>query len=320
MGMTIIKPGILTTVQDGGRLGHQNVGVPVSGAMDELALRVGNMLLTNDEHEAAIECTLMGPTIRFEHKQLICIAGADLSPTLNGNPVSLWKPLLVDQGDILAFGKRLTGMRCYICVYGGLQIPKVLGSLSTYLGGNFGGFEGRALQANDYIAFRNPYAFAITEINWRLDPTIYPTLQSQAISVLAGPHLKDFEELSIVHFLSEEFTIGNESNRIGYRLETDYPLQRKIKKDILSSAVTFGTIQVTPQGMPIILMADRGTTGGYPIIAQVASIDLPLLAQCIPSEKIVFKLVSLQEAQQLYRQQEQDIQLLKKVIAFKYDK
>ena len=318
MGITIIKPGMLSTIQDSGRYGHQNVGVPVSGAMDNLALRLGNLVLMNHENEAALECTMIGPTIRFEQRQLICITGADLSPTINANSVSLWKPLLVERGDTLSFGKPLNGVRCYICFYGGLRIPKVLGSRSTYLAGHFGGLEGRALQENDFISFRIPYQSELKQANWRLSYLFYPT-KVKTIRVLAGPHIKDFENLSIVHFFSKPFTLSNDSNRIGYRLEATTPLQLKSKTDILSSAVTFGSIQVTPQGAPIVLMADRGTTGGYPIIAQVASIDLPILGQCIPGEEIFFEHITLEEAQQLYIKQIRDLQLLKKAIAFKYD-
>lgn len=310
---------MLTTIQDSGRFEHQHIGVPVSGAMDYLALRLGNLVLMNDEKEAALECTMIGPTIRFDQRQLICITGADLSPAINGNSVTLWKPLLVEKGETLSFGKRINGARCYICFYGGLQIPKVLGSQSTYIAGQFGGLEGRALQENDFISFRSPYQSGLKQPNWRLSNFFYPSLNLKTIRVLAGPHIKDFESLSIVQFFSNQFTISNDSNRIGYRLETTEPLELKIKKDILSSAVNFGSIQVTPQGSPIILMADRGTTGGYPIIAQVISIDLPLLAQCMPGEQILFELITLDDAQHLYIKQVQELRRLKKAIAFKYD-
>lgn len=318
MGISVVKAGLLTSVQDLGRYGYQRYGIAVCGAMDTWALQLGNAILANHEEEAAIECTNLGPTLYFEKDQLICITGGDLSPTIDGTPIAMWKPVFVSQGGVLSFGKTVSGCRSYICFYGGLDIPKVLESRSTYTKAGIGGYEGRALKKQDHIGFRSPYVGTKTEFKWQMDPSLYGDLTVRTIRVTAGPQFERFNKDAHLDFLFGTFTLGRASDRMGYRLESN-PLRLKEKTEMLSSAVTFGTIQVPPQGNAIVLMADHPTTGGYPVIAQVASIDLPLLAQMIPMDQIDFKLTTFEEAQELLRLRFKKLQQLKRAIAFKYD-
>ncbi len=318
MGIKVLQAGLLTTVQDLGRFGFQRYGMVVSGAMDSLALRLGNILLANDENEAALECTMFGPTLSFEERRRIVLTGADLSATLNGLPMPMWKPVLVNAGSILSFGKVRYGCRCYICFEAGLSLEAVMGSRSTYLRAGIGGWKGRALQKDDYISFRYENGKVLKGTHWRLGHMAYPDLAKRSIRVIEGPHYAQFDGRSQENFFDTSFLITNESDRMGYRLAST-ALRLKSPLELLSSAVTFGTIQVPPEGQPIVLMADHPTTGGYPVIAQVIEADLPLLAQLRPQDYIRFERVTVADAQQIVKDRHQQIQLLKRSIALKYE-
>lgn len=319
MGISIIKAGLLSTVQDLGRWGFQRQGVPVSGAMDRLALRLGNVLLGNDESAAAIECTWTGPSIRFDQDQLISITGANLLPKLNGKEIAMWKPIYVPKDAVLSFGKADSeGCRAYICFYGGLDVPHVLGSCATYLSGKMGGLNGQALVKGDQISFLKAFESVSSTFNWSMDSSLYPNLASRKIRIIAGPHTARLEKDSLLDLFKQSFEISNSSDRMGYRLKSNM-LHLKDKRELLSSGVCFGTIQLPADGQPIILMADHGTTGGYPIIGQVASIDIPLLAQLKPGEHIQFEEIDLRAAQQLLLEQEQQINRLRQGVRLKYE-
>lgn len=318
MGIRVVKAGLLTSIQDFGRFGFQRYGMAVCGAMDTLALQLGNILLGNREGEAGMECTSLGPTLYFERGQLICITGADMSPTVEGVPVAMWKPIFVPEGGVLSFGKPKSGCRSYICFYRGLQVPEVLGSKSTYIKGRIGGWKGRALKKQDQIGFCSPYVGRQSEVRWSMDLSLYTDLSNRTIRVMAGPQFERFDHSALLDFLSNPFTISQASDRMGYRLESS-PLHIKDPEELLSSAVTFGTIQVPPQGNAIVLMADHPTTGGYPVIGQVAAIDRPLLAQMAPLDQIEFDLITLAEAHELLADQNKRLNQLKRAIAFKYD-
>lgn len=316
MGFKVVKAGMLSTIQDLGRYGYQKSGIIVSGAMDKLALRVANLLLGNKEEEAGLEITLIGPVLLFEEAQLIILTGADLSPSIDGEPVTMWRPVYIPKGSILTFGKPASGCRAYLSVAGGFEIKPVLGSYATYLQAGIGGWEGRALKPGDQIPFKQTYKDR-GKFNWTPDLKLYPMLDKQTIRVIAGPEFDLFTKESTASFFSEEFSISKENNRMGYRL--DGPgIYLAENKEMLSSAVTFGTVQVPQQGKPIILMADSQTTGGYPRIAQVTTADLSILAQKQTGEQIKFELITLAEAQKHLREQEQQIQQLKHTISLKY--
>lgn len=317
MGIRIIKPGLLTTLQDLGRYGYQKSGMAVSGAMDTLALKIGNLLLGNPVDEVGLECTLTGPVIVFEENQLIVITGGNLSPKIDVDTVEMWKPLYVPKGSTLSFGKAVGGCRSYLCVYGGFDVPEVLSSRSTYLRAGIGGWEGRALKANDLLPFKKNYNGPFKKIGWSAGRNIYPDLSVRSIRVIKGPEFEQFTPESISSFFNEAFSISSEADRMGYRLSGP-SLQRHIAKEMLSAAVTFGTVQVPGQGTPIVLMADHQTTGGYPRIAQVISVDLTLLAQMQPGQQITFELITLEEAQALLLTREQQLKQLRQTIILKY--
>ncbi len=329
MSLNIRRPGLLTTIQDVGRYGYQQTGMVVAGAMDMIALRLANLLVYNPEHTAALEITLQGPEILFERSSLIAIAGANLSARINGRPVGMCRAVYVTAGSLLSFGKPMSGCRAYLTVAGGLDVPQTLGSASTYLRGGIGGWQGRALQTDDIIPcgeiskkaallidqLKNKHGKGWAQASWMPDPRLYAKSDT-AIRAMRGPEHTLFSADSQQGFWESEFQIMATSDRMGYRLEGK-KLACQSSLSLLSTAVTFGTVQVPTDGNPIVLVADRQTTGGYPIIAQVATVDLPTLAQMPPGKKVTFTEISLEAAQKLYIQQEISIRQLKRSLAFK---
>ncbi|OKL36021.1 biotin-dependent carboxyltransferase family protein [Domibacillus mangrovi] len=322
MSIKVIRPGLLASIQDLGRYGFQKYGIIVSGAMDSFSLRIANLLVGNQEGEAAIEVTMMGTSLQFEKDSLIAITGGDLSPVIEGKKVPLWKPVLVKKGSILQFTACRSGCRAYMAVFGGYDIPEVMNSRSTYLRGTIGGYEGRALQANDVLLFKkNEQAHDLVNhlkkewkdksfhtVDWYVPAD--QVLNKQEILVIKGAEFERFSSESKTTFFDEEFQITPQSDRMGYRLSGS-ELQLNEPFELLSEAVAEGTIQVPQDGNPIILLADRQTTGGYPRIAQIATVDLPAIAQLKPGEKIRFKEITLEEAEQLYLMREQNIEAIK---------
>ncbi|NSL50833.1 5-oxoprolinase subunit C family protein [Calidifontibacillus erzurumensis] len=331
--ISVIKPGLLTTIQDLGRSGYQKFGVVASGVMDPLAHRIANLLVGNDENAATMEITLLGPTLLFHKDALIAICGADLSPTINGKPIRLWRTVFVKSGSMLKFGRAVKGCRAYLSVAGGFLVPTVMNSKSTYLRSKIGGFFGRAFQAGDKIPFGSPskrsqkmITFLMERITddfienkWTisLDLISYQN-NSKKIRILRGRHCDLFTEESKEIFFKECFEVTPQSDRMGYRLNGP-KLVLSNYTEIISEAVTFGTIQVPADGNPIILMADRQTTGGYPIIGQVITVDLPLLAQAKPGDCLHFEEISLEEAHVLYLNRERKVRIMKQGIAFKFN-
>ena len=320
----ILHPGQLATVQDGGRVGHQAQGIPVAGAMDELSLRLANVLVGNEEHAAALECTLVGPTLRFDEHTLIALGGADLGVTADGVALPLWRPIGIPAGTTLNAASAVRGCRGYLAVAGGIDVPPVLGSRSTYLRASLGGVEGRALRRGDHLPLGAPTELglrigaAVTRgrgrdrvviATWRASPSLVPFYTGAAtVRVVEGEHARLLTPDSAERMWSTEFRVGAQSDRMGYRLESgDSPLVLGAPCEILSEAVAFGTVQLPPGGNPIVLMADRQTTGGYPRIGEVASVDLPLVAQLKAGDRLRFRPVSLDEAQRLYLAREDNI-------------
>ena len=328
MSLRILRPGLLTTVQDLGRFGYQQNGIIVSGAMDALALRVANRLVGNDDTAAGLEITLLGPRIRFEAAHLIALTGAHLSPTLNGQPVTGNRAVWVATGTELAFGPAVAGCRAYLAVAGGVAVPLVLGSRSTYLRAGFGGHEGRALRSGDalpvgaltVVGNRLVQQLARPEAAWAAasftpGPALCPRPQYRPVlRAVRGPEYGQFAAASQRAFWQEPCTVTPAADRMGYRLHGP-PLVRREETELLSSAVTFGTVQVPAGGQPIVLMADHQTTGGYPRIAQVISVDWPALAQAAPGQQLRFREVSVAEAQALYAAREAAVAGLRRGIA-----
>ena len=291
----ILNPGLLSSIQDSGRYGYQQYGMPVAGAMDLDSLQHANWCVGNDVNEACIEATLIGPTIEFQVDTYIAICGAEIPTLINDFEVEQNCTIKVKEGDMLSFGSIQNGCRIYIAFAGGLFVPELMQSKSTYLRGMFGGFEGRALAVGDEIGVKKVDFFPIKSISQDL---ISEYKNETQIRVTAGADVKRFTQEGIKDFLCSEYTISPQSDRMGYRL-AGKKISHSDGADIISSGIGTGTIQVPGHGEPIIMMSDHQTVGGYAKIANVISVDLPLLGQMKPGDKIRFREVSLELAQDL---------------------
>lgn len=294
--LTVLHPGLLTTIQDLGRVGHERFGVPVSGAMDEFALRAANALVLNEPDACGLE-VLESVELAFSGEALVAVCGfGELRLLVNERLKPKWSALYIRPGQRLALNKPPGGW-CYVAVRGGIDVPLVLGSRSTYLRGGFGGYAGRALQAGDVL--KTAEAFPSVSLLSLAGRTLSPPLLSRTLQVILGPQLGHFSHAALENFLSAEFTITNESDRMGYRLSG--PALTPQPADIISEAMPLGAIQVPASGQPLIMLADRPTTGGYPKIATVIRADIPHLAQCPPGTKVRFEPTTVEAAQAKYK-------------------
>jgi antagonist of KipI len=323
----VLAPGLLTTVQDLGRPGYQALGVPVSGAMDPAALRLANLLVGNEDSAAGLEITLAGPTLRLRTDCLLAIAGAELIASAEGTELPPHRPFRLPAGAELTCGSTRGGCRAYVAFAGGVAVPEVLGSRSTYTRAGLGGVEGRALRAGDVVPIGEPGALSrsialallrqgagvqIGRIALALRP---PSLDGSppVVRLLPGPHRPRLTADSVGRLYREPFRLSSRSDRMAYRLEGS-PLRLDHSAEILSAGVAWGTVQLPPDGNPLILMADRQTTGGYPRIGEVATVDLPLLAQLRPGELVRFRPCSIAEAQSLLSRAERELRRLASVL------
>jgi antagonist of KipI len=271
--------------------------------MDRTAARIVNTLLGNDENEAVLELHFPAAEIEIDAETSLAIGGADLSATLNDTPLRNWTSFPAKHGDVLKFTKPNIGTRGYLAVAGGFAIAQWLGSRSTNLIAEAGGFNGQKLQAGDRIELREPRIVQPHTVGPSMIPKYsrFPTVR-----VVPSGEFDLLTAISERAFLNEGFTIAKDSNRMGYRLSGP-PLHLLHKKEMVSAAVTFGTIQLLPDGQLIVLMADHQTAGGYPRIANVSSADLPLLAQLGPNDGISFHRVSVEEAEQAAAEFQRDL-------------
>ena len=296
MSITILNPGLLTTVQDFGRIGYQQFGVPVSGVVDPRAMSIANILVDNPEDEAVLECTMLGPQIRFHAANAIAITGGDLGPTIDNQPIPNYAAIRVEAGQVLRFAGLRSGCRAYIAFAGGLDIAPVMGSRSTYMKAKIGGVEGRKLQKDDVIKFRKPNP-DLRGLNIRhISPEFVPRLEYK-LRVVLGPQDDMFTEHGIETFLSESYVVTPEFDRMGCRLDGEIIEHKGESGDIISDGIAFGAIQVPTAGKPIIMLSDRQTTGGYTKIANVISADFRILAQLKAGDRVRFALVSVAAAQ-----------------------
>lgn len=309
MGVKFANGGFLTTVQDLGRIGYQQSGMSVSGVMDQRSASLANILVGNKENEAVLEVTLMGPMLDFTEDIIIAVTGGNLGPKLNGSSLPMYQAVKVSKGDSLSFAGMASGSRAYIAFAGGLDIPVIMGSRSTNLKSKVGGYQGRKIGGGDEIGFRSPKTALPNMQQRKLEPEDF-TSTSRELRVVMGPQDDCFTEKGIKTFLSETYTFTNESDRMGCRCE-GVIIEHKDGGDIITDGIATGAIQVPSHGMPIIMMADHQTTGGYTKIASVISIDLPLVAQSRPGYQVKFKKVSIEEAQELYVQQAAERSALK---------
>ena len=302
--LEIAEPGMYTTVQDRGRYGYQRFGVPVSGAMDEFALRAANLMVGNDQGAAALEVTVMGPGIRFLIDTWISVTGGDLSPRLNDEPLPRWQTVEAPQGSELSFHGMQDGLRAYLAVAGGIDVPVVMGSRSTYAKADIGGYEGRALKKGDVIATLSSATEGDPAQRGLPDDYEVPTYgEHHEIRVILGPQNGAFNSDAIATLLYSTYTISLDSDRMGYRLEGP-TIRHQVGPDIVSDGNPLGAIQVTGDGVSTILLADRGTTGGYTKIATVISADIGRLSQGVPGHTLTFTSVSVEEAHEALLQQE----------------
>lgn len=303
MSLLIRKPGILTTIQDLGRVGHRSLGINPNGAMDKIAAVLINTLLGNDKNEGVLEMHFPAAEIEFDEECSFAIGGADFNAQIDGKPVRNWSTFTVAKGQVLKLTAPLSGSRCYLTAAGGLAVDEWLGSRSTNVIGNFGGIKGRKLLSGDDIALRQPRISRPHAIG----PSIIPKYSRfPTVRVVACGEFDLLTAISERQLLNSGFTVTKDSNRMGYRLSGP-PLHFLHRKEMVSAAVTFGTIQLLPDGQLIVLMADHQTAGGYPRIANVVSSDLPLLAQLGPNDGVSFHLVSIEEAEALSAKFELDL-------------
>jgi len=289
----VLKSGLFTTVQDMGRCGYLKYGVPVSGAMDTFSFVAANILVENNSNGAGLETTLIGPELEALTRTQIAITGGACSPKINGQIVSMWQLLTVREGDVVSFGKMEAGCRAYVALRGGLDVPLVLGSRSTYVRGGFGGFGGRALKAGDVI---ESLAVSPVTTEWLLPQELRPLLSGNlAVHVVLGPQADMFTNKAMDAFLSASYKVTVESDRMGYRLEGP-SIEHRGKAEIVSDALLPGSVQIPRSGKPIVIMRDAQTTGGYPKIAVVVSCDVSLLGQAKPTDMVEFSKLTLKQA------------------------
>jgi KipI family sensor histidine kinase inhibitor len=291
--ITVIRPGLFTTVQDGGRWGHQASGVPVSGALDLVSHRRANALVGNDGGAATLEVTLAGPELRMEGEATVAISGADLDATHDGAPLPLDAPVRMPPDAVLRFGVRRAGARAYVAVDGGIVVPQVLGSRATHVDTAMGGLNGRSLAAGDRLPLGSRGRHPLPRRHGSAPSPVRPG--GARVRVLPGPQDDFFAAEAYTALERSRFSIAPQSNRMGYRL-LGARLPRLSGREMISDATFVGAIQVPSSGEPILLMADRQTTGGYPQIATVITADLPLAAQLAPGDWIEFQVCSRADA------------------------
>lgn len=327
--MRILEGGLLTTVQDLGRFGYQKIGVTPGGAMDTFSLRVANVLVANPEDAAGLEITLKGPEIEFTSDALIALTGAAVSPRISDVDIPLGCAVAVQRGSALTFGRASSGCRAYLAVAGGIDVPAVMGSRSTYLRARMGGHEGRALRAGDELPVGTasplatrmmrealsdggPLPFALSERYLdEEDPRL--ALRIDAVRVVRGPNFEDVEAAAQRDLFTATFEVSTEADRMGYRL-AGARLSATRAEDLVSSAVALGAVQLPPGGEPIVLMTDRQTTGGYPVIAHVITADIPVVAQKRPGDDITFTEVTIEDAHAALRDMGSSLDAMRKGI------
>jgi antagonist of KipI len=297
--LRVEKPGLLTTIQDLGRPGHRAFGVPPSGAMDRFALAASNRLVGNPEGAATLECALNGPVLLALEPCLVAVTGADFTPLINGVEIPTWTGVYLAGGERLSFGGRRSGARCYIAVAGGLSGRRWLGSLSTYLLVEKGGFDGRTLESGDELVLAGPPPRPLVS-GRHLSRRLLPSYSREpALAALPGPHHTRLLRPSRTALWKSTFEVTRDADRMGFRLEG--PQLEVSGRELLSLGLTMGAVQLPPGGQPILLMADHQTAGGYPVVIGVSRASLPLAAQLLPGDHLTFTEAGLMEAQDAWR-------------------
>jgi antagonist of KipI len=321
MGMIVTRAGFLTSVQDPGRTGFREFGVSTSGALDPLALRVANLLVGNDERAAGLEITLGGLQLRFNDERIVAWCGAEFEVEIGSQSLPAGHVARLQAGDELKFRTPQIGCRAWLAISGGVEVPIVLGSRSTDLRANFGGFDGRALRDGDVILLGSPPGSSAsseatadrpipaTRISSWTAPHdwVSPARSNPVLHFLRGADWTRFNALTLQRLTNEPFTVSPDSDRMGVRLSGP-ELCRIDNDDLVSEAVAPGTVQVPPSGQPILLLGDCQTIGGYPKIAQVITVDLGIAAQVRAGDRVRFLEVSLQDAHRVLVERERDFE------------
>ena len=302
MNVTVIKPGLLSSLQDAGRSGHAALGVGRAGAMDPPAWQLANALVGNVGSEAAIECTLTGPSLRFEQAAVIALTGAPITARVGERSVPMWTTFHLAAGSVLHLGGMVSGCRSYLAVRGGFDVPTLLGSRSSDLHARIGYDRGRALRAGDVLPVGTAAAlpgftagYDVQQLDWSLDPQPWFDFAQRPLALLCGSHWSQLDAASQQLLFSGKFSLSKDSNRTASRLD-GHMLQLRAPLELISEAALPGTVQLPPSGQPIALLAEAPVTGGYPRIGQIAMVDLPRLAQRRPGDTVCFRETTLDEA------------------------
>ncbi|MDD3367894.1 MAG: biotin-dependent carboxyltransferase family protein [Lachnospiraceae bacterium] len=312
MGMLFQKSGLLTTVQDLGRTGYQKDGFSVSGVMDRRSAIIANMLVDNPENEAVLEFMLVGPTIKFTSSTIIAITGGNFEPMINGKPAPMYTAIYANRGDVLELKFAKTGIWGYLSFSSKLDVPVVMGSRSTNIKCKIGGNHGQKIEKGEQVWFRIKKRYITSFLSRTIEPEDF-SQKKKTIRVVLGPQDDYFQKKGIETFFSEDYLITEESDRMGYRLDGPY-VAHKDGADIISDGIPLGAIQIPSHGKPIVMLADRQTTGGYAKIGTVISVDIPAFVQSKEGTAIHFEKVSVETAQRLYMEQEKDYDAIRKRI------
>ena len=302
---------MLDTIQDMGRFGFQQFGINPSGAMDKYAAAIANILVGNKQHEAVIELHFPAPSIFFEETALVALSGADFDANINGRSMPLDQPLIINQGRTLQFRSLKNKTHCYLAIKGGIKIDSWLNSYSTNIKAEAGGYSGRRLLKDDVIGLNDEKSYDLTDeedlriLPWKANEE-FGMSSSIELMVIKSNEWDWLDKTSQEKFLKNPFYISPNSDRMGYRLDSE-PLSSSIKTELISSAVNFGTIQLLPDGQLIILMADHQTTGGYPRLGNIISTHLPKLAQMKAGEEVRFRFTDNETAEDLLIKQHQHL-------------
>lgn len=302
--ITTIGHGYFTTIQDEGRWGYQAFGLPVAGAMDRYAYRLANLLVGNSVNAAGLEMTCYGAAFRFDEERLVALCGADMQAKLNGQPVANWSSFWVPKYGELTLEAAVTGYRAYLAVRGGLAVPAVLGSRSTYTRAQLGGYRGRALQLGDVLRVSTNSATAARP--QVLPPVFIPEYSAEPVlRVLLGPQDTLFSAEAIHNFFANSYTVTEQADRAGYQLKGGKIITSSKAADIVSDAVGLGAIQIPANGMPFLVTADHQTTRGFPKLGYIIRVDMGKLAQARPGDNVRFCRVTEAEAVEALRQEQQ---------------
>ncbi|MEO7431606.1 MAG: biotin-dependent carboxyltransferase family protein [Dokdonella sp.] len=319
MSVHVLKPGVLSTVQDRGRVGGASFGIGHAGPMDEVAFRLANALVGND-NLAALEISVIGPRLRFDVDATIALTGAPFHVSIDGEPMAIWQPVFAKAGSVVDIGTTRRGTRAYLAVAGGFDLAPTLGSRATDIHAGLGPLDGRPLSVGDVLKITRPAHETVVQTRrrergeasahpkaWSLDPR--PWFDEDAghpIRLIRGTHHSALDDAALTSLYQCDFRISVDSNRVGYRLDGAH-LHFTAPIECVSEAVAFGTVQLPPAGQPIVLMAEHPTTGGYPRIGQVAAVDFPRLAQRKPGDGVRFREIDRDDAQRRYLAREREL-------------